>query len=383
MFAPFFEPAYRGGGPIRTLSGITRTAPGDHSLWIITRDRDLGASQPLPVHRNAWIDGPHRSRIYYATLGKISSYAEALISARREIRPDVIYLNSFFDPGMAILPIFLSRCGFWKNSHLLIAPRGEFSPGALEISSVRKRAYIRLFRILGWHRSCWWHASTTEEAANIRALFGENSRILVREDETELPDHAEVLEAHRKGPDLRLIFLGRLSPKKGLHVLLKALRDITHSATLDVYGPHEEIAYSRECARLASHLPAHVTCTFHGAIEHDQVRAAFAEHDLFVFPTAGENFGHVVAEALSVGCPTLATDTTYWTDLLRAGGGVVLDTRAPQAWSVAIDEFAALGPAGWQESRERAAGVYESWARRPAAPHIFTMVSAALQSSLT
>ena len=47
--------------------------------------------------------------------------------------------------------------------------------------------------------------------------------------------------------------------------------------------------------------------------------------DIFLFPTRGENFGHVVAEALSVGCPVLTTPTTIWTDLLTSGGGSVFD----------------------------------------------------------
>ena len=35
-------------------------------------------------------------------------------------------------------------------------------------------------------------------------------------------------------------------------------------------------------------------------------------HDLFVFPTLGENFGHVIYESLMCGTPVLVSDNTPW-----------------------------------------------------------------------
>ncbi|MGC9337945.1 MAG: glycosyltransferase, partial [Candidatus Cloacimonadia bacterium] len=51
------------------------------------------------------------------------------------------------------------------------------------------------------------------------------------------------------------------------------------------------------------------------------VPKAMAEHDLFFFPTHGENFGHVINEALSVGTPVLISNRTPWRDLEERQAG--------------------------------------------------------------
>ena len=56
-------------------------------------------------------------------------------------------------------------------------------------------------------------------------------------------------------------------------------------------------------------------------VEHARVNEVFAEHDLFLFPTLGENFGHVICEALIAGCPVLLSDQTPWRNLEEAGVG--------------------------------------------------------------
>jgi len=56
-------------------------------------------------------------------------------------------------------------------------------------------------------------------------------------------------------------------------------------------------------------------------VEHESVGRIFAEHNLFLFPTLGENFGHVICEALSAGCPVLISDQTPWRNLQKEGVG--------------------------------------------------------------
>jgi glycosyltransferase involved in cell wall biosynthesis len=60
---------------------------------------------------------------------------------------------------------------------------------------------------------------------------------------------------------------------------------------------------------------------YEGEIAHERVGQVFAEHDLFLFPTLGENFGHVIAEALLAGCPVLTSDQTPWRNLETLGVG--------------------------------------------------------------
>jgi glycosyltransferase involved in cell wall biosynthesis len=66
-----------------------------------------------------------------------------------------------------------------------------------------------------------------------------------------------------------------------------------------------------------------------GEVEHNSVPVIFADYDLFLFPTLGENFGHVICEALSAGCPVLISDRTPWRGLSASGAG----------WDIPLDDM--------------------------------------------
>jgi glycosyltransferase involved in cell wall biosynthesis len=54
---------------------------------------------------------------------------------------------------------------------------------------------------------------------------------------------------------------------------------------------------------------------------------------LLLLPTHGENFGHSIIEALSVGCPVLISDRTPWKDLEKAGVGADLPLDQPERFT--------------------------------------------------
>ena len=51
--------------------------------------------------------------------------------------------------------------------------------------------------------------------------------------------------------------------------------------------------------------------------DHASVQLIFSDADIFLFPTRGENFGHAIAEALSVGCPVAISQNTIWTEFIN------------------------------------------------------------------
>lgn len=218
-----------------------------------------------------------------------------------------------------------------------------------------------------------WHASTELEAREVRALFP-SARVVVRENEVLLP--ARAVSPPGDDPDnppqdppapLRVVFLSRVSVKKGLHLLLGALATVGPETPirLDVYGAGDA-DYIARCRADARRLPAHVEVVFHGEIQPDAVGAAFAGADVFAFPTAHENFGHAVAEALAASCPVLLADVTPWTPVLAAGGGRVVPSLEPGDWADALREWSTTTPRERRQRREAAGRAYEQWrARRP------------------
>ena len=372
-----FPPAYLGGGPIRTIEAMLKAAPDRHEVLVLTSNHDLGCQERLVEDNADWVD-TGTALVRYVDRG-----ARAWAAALRQglaARPDAVYLNSLFSPRYSLSVIAALRAR--PSIPLVIAPRGELSPGALAIKSGKKRAFLALLRSGGFVSRAVWHASAALEAEDIRRVFGADARVIVREDDTDLPSRASLLEA-TAGRDevrpLRVVFMSRLSPKKGLHVLLEALGAVTAQVEVTVVGPEEDRAYAARCRAAAAELPGNVRVRFTGAVPHERMRPVLADFDVMALPTAGENFGHVIAEALSVGCPLLLTDTTPWSDLVtRHRAGEILPDQDPWRWAQTLDRHAAAGPRRWRETRERAAQAYDDWRGEGRRPHFFDLLEQAL-----
>lgn len=103
---------------------------------------------------------------------------------------------------------------------------------------------------------------------------------------------------------LRLLYIGRLLPRKGVDLLIQAFNQLVDqtSATLTVIGD------GPERARLESmQSPAARTQTqWRGKLPNEQAIAAMRDADLFVLPSRYEPWGLVVNEAMAAGLPVVA-----------------------------------------------------------------------------
>jgi glycosyltransferase involved in cell wall biosynthesis len=372
VFAPSFPPAFLAGGPARSLDALVAAGAGRHEIVVLTSDRDLRQRERLAVVRNRWIprDG---ADIMYVSSDQVASVVAGLFAVRRR-SPSLIYWNSFFNSVYSILPHLLWRTGFWGRPLRLLAPRGEMGIGALGRRSLKKRVYMATFRLLGLHRGLVWHASSVDEANDIRSLWGDNADIVIRENETRLPDWATSPAPPGPGSPLRAVYLARIVEHKGLAIALAALQSCTANVTLDIYGSEEDPSYAAICRQYAASLPANVTATFMGPIGPDSVRPMLADHDVMVMPTAGENFAHSIAESLSSSCVVVASHTTPWTKTLSSGGGYVVHERSVEAWRRAFAELEALTSDELLERRVAAKNAYDTWKSMPQVDHVFEQV---------
>lgn len=349
-----YLPGYKAGGPLRSIVSLVASLGDGFEFRVLCADRDLGDAAPyaeVPLDR--W------TPVGEAMVHYTSPWARTLFGLARIIRAtphDVLYLNSFFSPDFTILPLVARRLGLIPKRPLVIAPRGEFSPGALALKSVKKRLYLSLAKSTGLLSGATWQASAEAEAADIRAALGpqvENAHVAVDLPEP-LPDTPPPHRSRKAGAPLRIVFLSRISPKKNLDYALRALAKVASPVAFSIYGPPEDVVYLAECKRLARNLPAHVSVCWHGPVEPVEVPRIMADHDLFFLPTRGENFGHVIAEALGAGTPVLIADTTPWRNLSELGVGDDLPLLPAQAFVEAIDRAAAQLPEEASAKRTRA-----------------------------
>jgi glycosyltransferase involved in cell wall biosynthesis len=108
---------------------------------------------------------------------------------------------------------------------------------------------------------------------------------------------------------VRFMFLGRLQPYKGLHLVLEAFNSLPNpdDATLTVYGaPDGHDAYF---ANLKQMMDANPRIHFAGLIPPTELARAFAEADIFLLPsTWHENSPLILLDALQSKTPVLASD---------------------------------------------------------------------------
>lgn len=372
VFTSFFAPAFLGGGPIRTLVAMLRGAPSAIDTVVLTGNMDLGCTQPMNVPSERWVES-EGSKIFYCNARSLASLFRGM-SEVRSWKPDVIYVNSLFDAKYSIIPQFFFLMRIFSPDVFVIAPRGEFSSGALRIKSAKKRAYLFVFRLLGLPRRVLWHASTANEEHDIRTVVGVHARIVVREDDTLLPATAARPEARPEPGILHAVSLSRLSPMKGVVTLLEGLQHVSEPLVLDVIGPAEDINYFDQCSAAAAAVPANVQVNFVGPRDPNEIRATLADYDVMFCPTKGENFGHVIAESLSVSCPVLCADVTPWTELLASGGGQVVSPNTADGWAQAVEAYARLTHSERFERRLAAGKAYEQWKSNLSEPHFFTVL---------
>lgn len=115
---------------------------------------------------------------------------------------------------------------------------------------------------------------------------------------------------------LRIVFVGRLAPYKGLDVLLKSLAPLAGRAwTLEVYGDGPSRA---NLSASAERLGLGAQVRFRGVIHSGQVVPALATADLCVLPSRYDGWGMATSEALQAGIPVLVSDAAGSCNLIAA-----------------------------------------------------------------
>lgn len=339
-----YIPGYKAGGPIRSIANIIAHLGDEYEFYIVTSDRDLGDTEPYRgIEFNKWtVVG--KSEVIYL---KPEDYTiSGIIRLLHKTDYDILYLNSFFARWCSMIPVLCRYARLIPRKPVIIAPRGEFSMGALAIRSLRKKLYIGVARFLGLYRDVLWHASTPYEVQDIEYQFGRSLKAHVAGNLpafiSDKQKTARIIKTKEKGY-IDIVFISRISRKKNLSMALRAFNQIEGKVTFNIYGPCEDILYWDECQKIIDKLPPNIKVHYHGPIEHTRVGAIFADSHLFFFPTLGENFGHVILESLSHGCPVLISDQTPWRGLESLGIGCDITLDDKENYRVALQKYIDMG----------------------------------------
>lgn len=335
VFAEFYLPGYKGGGPVRSLSNLVENLNGSHQFRVVTRDRDLGVGEPYAgITTGTWLEVASAD-VYYIRPGDLTM--QNLRSVISSANCNMLYFNSLFAPEFTIKPLILRRLGLIPHLSVVLAPRGELSSGALGIKTLKKRVFLTVAKLCGLYKNVIWQATAEAEKSDIKSVFGQNVRVIIAPN---LPPVASSDEneprSAKAASKLRIVFLARVARIKNLSFALNMLKGLTGNVEFAVYGPKEDAGYWDECRTVIESLPPNVIVRYFGGVEHDLVRSTMSNYDLFFLPTLGENFGHVILEAMTAGCPVLISDQTPWRNLEAKGVGWDLPLDQPEAFRTVL-----------------------------------------------
>jgi glycosyltransferase involved in cell wall biosynthesis len=149
-----------------------------------------------------------------------------------------------------------------------------------------------------------------------------------------LPQEKNDCEDEAEG--LRLLFVGNLIRRKGLHTLLAGLARLSDAHwTLHIVGEAVDRAYVREVRRLAAPLGKRVK--FLGRLEGGSLRQEFCWGQALVVPSSYEGFGIVYLEGMAFGMPAVATTAGAAGEIIQDGvNGFLVSREDPKALAEAL-----------------------------------------------
>ncbi len=196
-----------------------------------------------------------------------------------------------------------------KKINLVLSPRGTMSKSALAINKSRKSIFNIISNQNKMLSSCnAFHATSIKEKNEIREL-GFKQPIAIIPNGINMPSLTKKTFNKNK---IKFLYLGRIHPIKGLELLINAWKEIDdEKVILDICGYYEDKNYYHSLKSLVERLGIS-NIIFSDEVFGESKRNKFLESDIFILPSKTENFGLVVAEALSYGLPVIASENTPW-----------------------------------------------------------------------
>ncbi len=339
-------PGNKAGGPVKSVYSLLNLLKDEFDFFIVTVNCDLGTDIPYEnLKSNVWVK-KNETTVYYFSKSELNK--QNLIKVINEIKPDIVYLNSFWSFYFSILPLWLKKQNKIEGK-LILAPRGMLGGGALSLKSVKKKTFMFMSKIFGLHEGVLFHATTINEEKEIQQFF-RNAKIKVASNVNStlaLKNKA----TDKKAGELRLFFLSRVARVKNVHFALEILSELQCEGTIiyDIYGSIEDKEYWNECESIMKKLPENIKVNYRGELSYENVQAAISSYHYLFMPTLNENYGHSIVESLLSACPVIISDRTPWNDVGMSNCGCAISLEDKNRFKEEILKVLKLDGPGYTE----------------------------------
>jgi len=361
---PAYYPARVYGGPPESTYQLTRhLARRGGEVRVLTTDAN-GLTRVLDVDKARELTLEAGLRVRYCPRWLFHAAAPSLLARLPELLRwcDVVHLTAVYN--FTTIPTLAAARA--QGKPVVWSPRGGLIRWQGATKPRAKAAWEGVCRAVA-PKHLVLHVTSAEEAQKSEARMPGFKAVVVPNG-VSVPAEAP----HRAGEALRLLYLGRLHPIKGVENLIAACAKLEESLgrpfTLTVAGGGDaeyEMALRAQAAPLAERV------RFLGEVGEAQKEELFASTDVLVAPSYSENFGLAIAEALAHGLPVIAGRGTPWRGLEEQGAGLWVDNDAEtlaraiaQASAMPLAEMGARGRRwveeafGWDNVAKQMMDVY-------------------------
>jgi glycosyltransferase involved in cell wall biosynthesis len=313
---PTFYPAVCYGGPIYSVLQLCLSLSSlGHEVRIVTTDANGAARLTAKEKSDPVLD---QLCVRFCSRFGRGMVAPSLVKeVMKEAKwADVIHLTAVYN--FSTIPAIIATRSAEKP--LVWSPRG-----ALQRWGGSRHVHAKAL----WNAACKsmlptrvaLHVTSQEEAAESLAHIGKTKTSVI-------PNGIDIPDLPPAPPQdgfLKILFIGRLDPKKGLENLISSLPSLSEHGVskwrLNIVGDGPP-AYVARLRELVSETGAGARVEFSGDLRGREKYMAFANSDVVAIPSHTENFANVVAEALAHARPVIASRATPWAEIERHDCGL-------------------------------------------------------------
>lgn len=284
-----------GGGPSRSVP------------MLIKGLAELGADVTLMTHQTKKMN-THALDGTTAKLHILDAFNSEKIEAFiRKEKFDIVQLQSMWDMRYHKLAKICRKL----NIPYVETPRGMLEPWSLAQKKWKKRLALWLYQMNDLNHAACIYTTADDEARNVKALG-------VKAPCSVIPNGIEVdsykCRTSMEGVKKQVLFLSRIHVKKGIELLIVAWERIVKDFpgwSLLIAGNGEADYIESLKNMVEEHGVGESVTISEPVFGEDKVRL-YQSSALFVLPSYSENFGMVIAEAMSCGVPVITTKYCPW-----------------------------------------------------------------------
>ncbi|MBQ6187229.1 MAG: glycosyltransferase [Prevotella sp.] len=193
----------------------------------------------------------------------------------------------------------------------IVTPRGMLEPWSLSQKRIKKKIALWLYQKRDFNKATCIYTTAKSEADNIKRLNISSPCAII-------PNSIDVEQYPcRDNPEIvkkRVLFLSRIHIKKGVEILLDAWRNINiehKDWELIIAGNGDDNYIQSLKNRIIDYKIENCVKIIPPVFGKEKVEL-YQSSSLFILPSYSENFGMVIAEAMSCGVPVITTNNTPW-----------------------------------------------------------------------